>query len=347
MKAVVLKEAETLVHEDVTVPEPQPGEVRLRVDATSICGSDLLRVFHGHAKRMPLILGHEAAGTIEAVGSGVSPDLIGKRAAIAPLIPDMTSDASQRGLYSASSNYSFIGSRQNGSFAEFVTLPQQNAVIIPDDLDINVGALIEPTTVTIHALQRAGFEPGMTVAVMGVGSIGLLTVIMARYMGASQIVASDIADNRLQAAASFGATVTVNPQQGDAVSQIREATDGGVDLAVECAGSPIALEQAARSLRPGGRLVLVGNQPQDKTLPLTFIEHIMRQEINVYGSWMSYSAPFPGGEWALAIEAMQQDTLSFQQMVTHTIGLPELPDMFSKIHNREMQHRKIIVQPGN
>lgn len=345
MKAVVLKEAYTLVHEDVTMPAPLPGEVLLRVGATSICGSDMLRVFHGHAKVMPLILGHEAAGTIEGVGAGVSPDLVGRRAAIAPLVPDMTCEACQRGLYACCQNYSFIGSRQNGSFAEYVTLPAQNAVLLPDDLDLNVGALIEPTTVTIHALRRAGFVAGMRVAVMGVGSIGLLTVHMARYMGASQVVASDISDDRLEAAREFGASVTVNAKGGDVVEAVRSATGGGVDVAVEAAGAPAALEQAVRSVRPGGHVVLVGNQPQEEVLPLSLVEHIMRQEINIHGAWMSYSAPFPGAEWELAVSAMQRDTEGFRRMISHTIDLRTLPEMFEHIYHREVIPRKVIVQP--
>jgi threonine dehydrogenase-like Zn-dependent dehydrogenase len=346
MKAVVLKQAETLVHQEVPTPEPGPGEVLMRVQATSICGSDVLRVFHGHAKVMPIILGHEAAGVIEAVGDSVPADLIGKRAALAPLIPDMTCDACQRGLYACCQNYSFIGSRQNGSFAQFVTLPAQNAVVMPEGLDLRVGALIEPTTVTIHALQRAAFTEGMRVAVLGVGSIGLLTVQMARYLGAAQIVASDVSDDRLQAAEEFGASVLVNPQAGNAAERIRQATGGGVDVAVEAAGSPAALQQAVHSARPGGHVVLVGNQPQEQSLPLTLVEHIMRQELNLHGSWMSYSAPFPGSEWEIAVEAMQQDAAYFQRMISHQINLVALPEMFASIHSGSGQPRKIVIEPN-
>lgn len=345
MNAVVLEAPQQLAYTQIPVPQPDPGWVLMRVGAVSICGSDVLRVWHNHARVLPIVLGHECAGTIVAVGAGVDESRIGQQVAIIPLIPNMDSPISEMGFYSSSPGYSFIGSRINGGFAEYVAVPAANTIALPDGVPLEIGALIEPTTVGYHALKRSGGAAGRSVAVFGVGSIGLFTIQVARALGAKQIIAVDIDDEHLEAAAQFGADVTLNPQRVDVVEAIMAATEYGVDLSLEVAGLPVTLEQAILSTRAGGDVGLVGNQPVAEQVSLNLVEQFMRRQLNMHGCWMSYSAPFPGAEWQDVLKMMMTGQLALDAMITHRVRLNELPGIFAQIQRHEIAYRKIIVQP--
>jgi L-iditol 2-dehydrogenase len=345
MKAVVLESPATLVYKEVDRPEPKPGHAILRMQAASICGSDVLRVFHGHAKVMPIILGHESAGIVDAIGEGVDPALVGQPAAIIPLVPCMKCEYCTRGLYASCRSYSFIGSRVAGGFAEYVALPAQNLLLLPPGIDLELAALIEPLSVGAHALSRGGGAAERTVGVVGVGSIGLLAVLMARFKEAKVIIAVDVDDAKLETAKAFGATATFNSRTGDVVEAVRSLTGGGIDLALEISGVPSAAEQAVTLARPGGDVVFVGNQPMDKTLPTSLIEHIMRYQLNLHGAWMSYSAPFPGQEWQDAAAVVAQEGTRLKEIITHRVSLAELPGIFNQIHDRSIVYRKVLISP--
>ncbi|MDX2137634.1 MAG: galactitol-1-phosphate 5-dehydrogenase [Chloroflexota bacterium] len=341
MKAVVLEAPEQLEYRDVPVPELGTGMARVRVGAASICGSDMLRVYHGAARVLPIVLGHEFAGEIEAV-NGVSDTWLGQRVAIAPLIPCMTCENCQRELYACCTRYSFIGSRVQGGFAETVDVPAANLVPLPDELDLTLGALVEPISVGLHALARAGGAPGKRVAVIGVGSIGLLAVRSAVWSGAALALAVDIEDDNLAAAAAMGATAVYNPRSEDVPRRI-QAEFGGVDIAIEASGARAGLELALAMCAAGGSIVCVGNQPLDQALSLRWIEHLMRQELQVYGAWMSYSAPFPGQEWLDSVALLAQDTDLMRTTFTHDVTLARLPGMFARLHAGGFPHRKVLV----
>jgi L-iditol 2-dehydrogenase len=345
MKAVVLERPGTLTYQEVEQPQPGVGQALVRMQAASICGSDLLRVFHGHARVLPIILGHECAGIIEAVGAGVDSALVGQPAAIIPLVPCMKCDPCGRGLYASCRNYSFIGSRVAGGFAEYVALPAQNLLLLPLGIDLELAALIEPLSVGAHALARGGGAAGRTVGVVGVGSIGLLATLMAHYKGARSIIAIDVDDARLETAKAFGASAVFNARSGDVVEAARALTGGGVDLALEVSGVPSAAEQAVMLARPGGDAVFVGNQPMDKMLPTSLIEHIMRYQINLHGAWMSYSAPFPGQEWQDAAAVVAQEGERLKAIISHRVTLGDVPGIFAQIHDGTLAYRKVLISP--
>jgi threonine dehydrogenase-like Zn-dependent dehydrogenase len=346
MKAVVLKAPETLIYEeDIPLPVPGPGWVRVQIRAASICGSDMLRVYHGAAKVYPLILGHECAGVVEVVGEGVDQSWVNQPVAIAPLIPCMICNACQRGLYASCLQYSFIGSRIAGAFAEYVNVPVGNLVLLPAELNMELGALLEPTTVALHALKRADGVQGKSTAVFGVGSIGMLMAHMARIGGATFVAAVDILPRNLEFARTIGVDEALNATHPDLVTDLKCQTDGGVDVTIETSGSPKALEQAIYACRPGGQVVFVGNQPLNHTFSSSLIEHIMRQQLNLYGVWMSYSTPFPGQEWTDAVNAIQETSDIFRAMITHRFRLVELPQAFVRLHSRQIESQKVIIQP--
>ncbi len=343
MNAVVLEAPEKVVYKQIPTPTLEPGWVLLHVGAVSICGSDVLRVWSGHARVLPIVLGHECAGTVAAVGEGVDAALIGKRAALIPLIPNFDSPLSAMGFYSSAPGYSFIGSRINGGFAEYVAVPAGNIIELPADVSMEIGALLEPCVVALHAINRGGGVKDRSVAVFGVGSIGLLTIQIAKVLGARQIIAVDVSDAHLEAAVEFGAHVTLNPKTTDVPKAIADATTHGADLSIEVSGAPAALMQSILSTRAGGDVAIVGNQPVHKEISLDFFEQMMRRQLNLHGAWMSYSAPFPGMEWQSVLNMMNAGQLALDEMITHRITLDALPAMFDRIHQGGFEYRKIVI----
>lgn len=344
MKAAVLENQGVMTYKEVPTPAPQPGHVRLQVESVSICGSDIKRYVSGH-RMYPLILGHECAGIIESVGEGVSEELIGKHASVIPVVPCFECEQCQHGYYSACHSYSFIGSRQSGGFADYLELPERNALIVPDELPFERVALIEPSTVARHMLALGDFKKGETAVVLGAGSIGLMIVQWLRILGASLIICTDISDDNLATAQKLGAHVTHNPLRDDVVAEVRKLTGDGVDISLEAAGVPQTLEQTVPITKPRGKVICGGNQPLDKSLPMSFIENMMRRELSIIGCFMSYSAPFPGHEWTETVAALLDGGLDMDTMISHRYSLAETPDVFAQIGAHTLIHRKIMLQP--
>ncbi len=344
MKAVVLEDKGKMAVRNLPTPEPRTGNVLLRVQAASICGSDLHRFIRGH-KVMPLVLGHEAAGEIVDVGPGVGGDLIGRHAAVIPLVPCFECVHCRAGRYSACTHYSFIGSRQNGGFAEYVELPERNALLLPYDLPFEAAALIEPASVARHVLDLGEFQPGQSVAVLGTGSIGLLAIQWLRILGAGLIITTDLAEANRKAAIEVGASLALDPLSTDPVQAVQNLTGEGADLALETAGAPQTLQQSIRVVHQGGRVVCVGNQPPEDSLPMTFVEVLERGEIRLRGCFMSYSAPFPGHEWTDSLDALSLGRLDWQAIISHHFPLEQAPEVFARMAGRDFTYRKIILTP--
>jgi len=345
MQAVVLEEKGKMTYRELPTPQPHPGQVLLRVRAAAICGSDLHRYVRGH-RVTPLVLGHEAAGEISAVGDGVPPDLVGQHAALIPLVPCLACTQCRAGRFSACPNYSFIGSRQNGGYAEYIEMPVGNALLLPDDLPFEAAALVEPSSVARHILDLSEFQTGQSAVVLGAGSIGLMAVQWLRILGASQIIASDLVAANRQAALALGAHTALDPQAVDLAQEVKRLTGGGADLALETAGAPQTLQQSIQVVRPAGMVVSAGNQPPDASLPMTWIEQLMRGEIRLRGCFMSYSAPFPGHEWTDSVDALQSGQLDWAAMISHRFPLSQAPEVFSQMAAHSIAYRKIILNPG-
>ena len=344
MKAAVLEDKGVLAYREVPTPEAGPGDVLLQIRASAVCGSDIHRFLRGH-RTYPMILGHEAAGVITAVGEGVVADLLGRRAALIPLVPCHACEQCLAGRFSACGSYSFVGSRRPGAFAQLVALPAANVMLVPDDLPFESAALIEPSTVARHMLDLGGFSRGNSAIVLGAGSIGLMLVQWLRVLGADPIIATDVADANLAAARALGAHVTLNPTRDAVTDEVRRLTGAGVDLTLEASGSPAALAQTIEVTRPRGAIVLGGNQPPDATLPMTFIESLMRRELRLTGCFMSYSAPWPGHEWTDGLAAVMDGGLDMPAMISHRAPLSEAPAVFAEIEAHRLVHRKIIFDP--
>ena len=346
MRAAVLEGERQLSYREVPDPVPGVGEVLLEVRASAVCGSDLHRYLRGH-RTYPMILGHEAAGVVSAIGSGVDERLRGRHAAVVPLVPCHVCAQCRAGRFSACVAYSFIGSRRDGAFAELVAVPASNLLLVPDELPFEAAALIEPSTVARHMLDLGRFGAGDTAVVFGAGSIGLMLVQWLRILGARMIVVTDLVAGNRDAALALGAHRALDPAQDDVRAEVNRLIDGGADLVLEATGSPAALGQTIDVARPRGAIVLGGNQPLDASLPMAFVEGLMRRELTVAGCFMSYSAPWPGHEWRDGLTAVLEGGLDMAAMISHRVPLSDAPALFAAIDGQRLTHRKIVFDPGS
>ena len=304
MKAAVLYANEDLRYDDWETPQVTEGHVVVKVVATGICGSDVPRVLHNGAHFYPIVLGHEFAGEIAEIGPGVEGFNIGDRVSGAPLVPCMSCMNCAKGDYALCKHYSFIGSRVQGSFAEYVKLPAANAVKFDNSVSFEQGAFFEPSTVALHGIRLNDFKGGHDVAVLGGGTIGLFTAQWARIFGATSVTVFDISDERLALAKEFGADYVVNTLT-DQIDKNR------YQYVFETAGVTDTMYLAFEVASSKASVCFIGTPTKDLVFKPALFENMNRKEFKLTGSWMSYSAPFPGEEWTLTARFFAAGQLRF------------------------------------
>ncbi len=331
MKAAVLHAQGDIRYGEWATPEVSPGDVLIKVRATGICGSDIPRVLGGAAHHYPIVLGHEFAGEVARVGADVTRVKVGDRATGAPLIPCFQCEDCQRGDYSQCKHYSFIGSRQQGSYAEFLCLPERHVVRFDANVDFAQGAFFEPSTVALHALKVANFRGGDDVAILGGGTIGLFTAQWARIMGARRVVVFDLDEDRLALARTMGADLTVNTRDSGLAETLAQITEKrGFPYVFETAGVDVTMRLAFEIAANKASVCFVGTPTKDLVFTPKLWENMNRKEFKLTGSWMSYSAPFPGNEWQLTAHAFASGALRFdERLIFKRFPLAEVADAFA------------------
>ncbi|WP_207302760.1 galactitol-1-phosphate 5-dehydrogenase [Olsenella sp. Marseille-P4559] len=345
MWAGVLHGKDNIRYEEVDKPSPGPNEVLVKVKQTGICGSDVPRVIGDAAHFYPIILGHEFSGVVAGVGENVTSVEVGGNVAGAPLIPCGTCEDCQRGDYSLCNHYSFIGTRQPGSFAEYVVIPENCAVPFDVSVSYEQAALIEPTAVALHGLERLDYHGGGTVAVLGGGTIGIITVQWAKAFGAREVTVFDILPDRLEFARKMGATSTVNSMDGDWKDQVSAITNGrGYDYVVETAGSVATMKMIFDIVANKGQASLIGKINRDITFTPQEWEHLHRREFTLTGSWLSYSAPFPGHEWTLTADAYRSGMMPYDESFIYTrYPLSKISEAFEEFKTPGRVKGKILL----
>lgn len=348
MQACVLHAVGNLRCETVADPKPQAGEVLVRVAACGVCGSDIPRVFKTGTYKFPLIPGHEFAGDVVAVGEGVDDSLVGTRAAIFPLIPCMKCAMCAVGEYALCADYDYLGSRSDGAFAEYVCAPVWNVLPVPGNLSLEEAAMTEPAAVALHALRQGALHDGDEVLVIGAGPIGLLVAMWASALKAGKVILADIDDRKL----AFAKELLPNAELLDARAapageQVRTLTRDGADLVVDATGSAAAVAQCFHAAKPFGRVVLLGNPEGDMTLPKDAYWAILRKQLRLAGSWNSSYDPAKRDDWRTTIEFMASGALDVKPLITHRVGLEELPRAMAAIRDRtEFSNKVLYVNPG-
>ncbi|HQK95382.1 MAG TPA: galactitol-1-phosphate 5-dehydrogenase [Armatimonadota bacterium] len=346
MRACVLHAIGDLRAGEVSDPVPGPGQVRVRVAACGICGSDLPRVFEKGTYRFPLIPGHEMAGVVEKVGAGVARVAPGDRVAVFPLLPCGWCEPCRLGWLHLCDDYGYLGSRCDGGFAELVLAPEANLVPVPEGVSLEHAALTEPAAVARHALRRGGLAKGETVWIVGAGTIGLVLAQWAHELGASQVFVSDVQKFKLDLARRWPGVLVCDAREHDAPGWVRDETHGrGADLVVEAVGMAVTAAQAIRGARKRGRVVLMGNPAGEMVLPQNDYALILRHELDVVGTWNSDRGAGGEGDWAESLRAMCEGALDLDPIVTHRTPLEGVPSLMERMRRGEEPYVKAIVAP--
>lgn len=346
MKAWKLYAPADLRYEDVPVPKIGPGEVLVKVQAVGVCGSDISRLMETGTYHFPTICGHEFAGEVVEVAPDVSNCKVGDRVTVIPLLPCGTCDFCRLGQYQLCDHYNYLGSRTDGAYAEYVKVWASNVLHLPPGVPFEAGAMTDPAAVALHAVRRLPLQPGQSVAVLGLGPIGLLAVQWAKLLGAGKVVAIDIFPEKLDVALQLGADYVINSREEDPVKKVRELL-GGVNHAVEFAGHKVTQDQALRLLAKRGHAVFGGISHTDLPLSAEAVDRLLRYELSLHGSWNSSFATLDENDWRVALEFMGTGQLKTAPIITHRLPLKELKDAIQMMYERRTYFGKVMFFPGS
>jgi 6-hydroxycyclohex-1-ene-1-carbonyl-CoA dehydrogenase len=338
MKAAVLESGGKLELREVPVPEPAPGEILVRVAACGICHTDLHYIDHGVPTfKSPVILGHEVSGTIAAMGAGVSQFREGDRVLLPAVFTCGNCRACRTGRENICERMKMLGNHVDGAYAEYVVAPARDCFALPAEIPLAEACLIgDAMSTPYHAVKnRARIRVGETVAVFGCGGVGINAVQFAALAGA-HVIAVDIDDRKLALARQFGAGDTLNPRSVERVDKELKKRTGGLDAALEVIGKPETLRAAFDSLRPGGRLCVVGYCAEPVALPFS---KTMFFELEVLGSLGCRPSDYPE-----LIHLVRSGRAKLAPLVT---GRYALADIFAGLDAlRHGQGLRGIVLPG-
>lgn len=336
MKAARLESVGSMALRTVEAPVAGPGEVLVKVLAAGICGSDR-HMFKGeYPTAIPVTLGHEFCGIVEAVGAGVSRFVGGELVTVDPNIACGVCPACRNARPNLCARLQAIGVTRDGGFAEYAAVPEHQAFMLPPGLDPVFGAFSEPLACCLHAIDKADIQAGGSVAILGGGVIGLLMVQLAKLEGAGKIIMITRQASRREAALDLGATHAFDPTGADTVEDVRSLTGGGADVVIECAGVPETFRTGIAMARRGGNFVLFGVTPAGLEVPVTPFD-LLVNEVDIRPAYLN---PFTHERAATLVAS---GALVLDRLVTRTIGLEEVAAVVGGVPERG--EIKVIVKP--
>lgn len=354
MMAYVLHDIGDLRYEETVKPCPHTGEVLLRVKATGICGSDIPRIYQTGAYHHPLIPGHEFSGEVVQLGERVDRRWEGKRAGVFPLIPCGICSSCKKKQYEMCRQYDYLGSRTDGGFAEYVRVPEWNLIELPEQVTYEQAAMLEPMAVAVHAIRRSGLGvgekdknpgPERTIAVCGLGTIGLLIVMFLKNMGYQRIYTIGNKDFQRETLKKLGMEPGnfCDTRIGAVENWLADRTNGeGVDCFFECVGKNEILMQGINSTAPGGMLLLVGNPATDMTLKKAVYWKLLRRQVTVRGTWNSSFTHEETDDWHYVLNCLQGGNIHPENIITHRISFEDLCEGFKIMRYKIKNHIKIM-----
>jgi L-iditol 2-dehydrogenase len=343
MKALLLDAYRHLEIVEMPVPKAGPGEVLVQVAACGVCGSDVHGYDGSSGRRIPpVVMGHEAAGVVAAVGEGVTGVSVGDRVTFDSTVFCGACDFCRRGEVNLCENRQVMGVscgeyRRAGAFAEYVAVPERIIYRLPDKLEFADAAMLEAVSVALHAVRVAEMRGGETALVIGAGMIGLLVLQAARAAGCSRVVGADIDATRLKRARDVGADDLIEGSGEALVSEMMRLTDGrGVDVVFEAVGRDETVGAAIDCARRGGTVVLVGNIAPTVTLPL---QKVVTRQIRLQGSCAS------AGEYPEAMRLLAEGKIKVAPLISAVAPLSEGPRWFERLYSREPNLMKVVLDP--
>lgn len=344
MKSLLLSAYNQLEVAEMPLPAVGAGEVLVRVEACGICGSDVHGYDGSSGRRIPpIVMGHEAAGTVAAIGLGVRGYAAGDRVTFDSTVYCGECVFCKRGDVNLCDNRQVIGVscgdyRRHGAFAEFVVVPQRILYRLPEGISFAEAALLEAASVALHAVRVSGAGGGHTALVIGAGMIGLLTLQAARAAGCARVLIADVDTTRLKLAKQMGADEALHASGASLVDEVMKMTDGrGVDLSFEAVGRNETVAGAIDCTRKGGTVTLIGNIQPAVTLAL---QKVVTRQLRLQGSCAS------AGEYPHAIELIAGGHIKVAPLITAIAPLEEGPRWFERLHAHEPNLMKVILTPN-
>jgi len=343
MKALLLSSYKNLELADLPAPSPAPDEVLIRVAACGICGSDVHGYDGSSGRRIPpIVMGHEAAGVIAAVGTAVKTFASGDRVTFDSTVYCGECPNCHRGNVNLCDRRQVLGVscgdyRRAGAFAEFVAVPARILYRLPDNFPFAEAAMLEAVAVAIHGVNLAQLAPDSTALVVGAGTIGILTLQALRAAGCSKVFVTDVDTQRLALAKKLGATEILLSDDSLLARILERTNNEGVDVALECVGRNETVAASIDATRKGGTVVLVGNIAPNVNLPL---QKVVTRQIRLQGSCAS------AGEYPQAIEWMASGKIQVKPLITAIAPLEEGPRWFERLHAREPNLLKVVLTPN-
>lgn len=336
MKAYVLYGVNDLRYEEVAEPELGKDWALIRVKASSVCSSDIPRIYTKGTYHFPTIPGHEFAGVVEKVGDEKNSAWVGKAVGVFPLIPCRNCIPCQQEQYEMCENYDYVGSRRDGGFAELVAVPVWNLLMLPEGISMEEAAMMEPLAVALHAVKKLQIQSGDSVAVIGTGMIGFSAAQWALERGAGRVC---IVGRSMVKKALLGENSKVEYLLEN------EVETGAFDKVLEAVGTTTAICNAIRATKAGGITVLMGNPAGDITLPQDVYWRVLRKQISLVGTWNSaYGLSHTRSDWEDAAEAMGQKRIDVKQLISHRFPQDKLVEGLEIMKNHSQVYCRVLVE---
>lgn len=341
-KAAYMTGLKVLEIRDVPVPELKKGQVLVKMEYVGVCGSDVHYYEHGRIGDFivngDFILGHECAGTVVAVGEGVTTHKPGDRVALEPGATCGKCEFCATGRYNLCADVEFLATPPyHGCFENYIAFPAHLAFKLPDNISTREGALIEPLSVGLEAASIGGVRLGSTVVILGAGCIGLTALLASKACGASDVTVVDVIDKRLDMAMKLGATRVVNASRADSVAEILAATGGqGADVVMETAGAVKTTQQTVDVVKRGGKIVMVGMAPED-IIPFNFAK--LMGKVAEISPIFRYKNQYP-----VAIQAIASGKIDVSGIVTHEFAFEDLAEALRVSMEEKNDVVKIVIK---
>jgi len=333
MRRLNLVEPEKIVREEVPAPEPSESQAIIRVAYVGICGSDL-HAFHGKHPfiHCPIVPGHEFSGRVEKGGALAS----GTRVTVVPQVVCGRCYQCRTGRYNICRDLKVIGCQTDGAMADFVAVPADKVIPLPEEVSLKTAALIEPLAVGHHALMRGGMKRGDRVLILGAGVIGLLAAMVAKALGAQTVAVTDIDGRALERALAHGADYAVNTSETDLGEWIAAEIADGFDLILECVGCEATARQAVEVARKGSDVVIVGVHPSQPRLNLARIQDA---EIRLIGSLM-----YMNEDYHAIIDLLRRQRLDVADLITHVFPFEDYEKAFATALDPASGRFKVMIE---
>lgn len=346
MKAWVLHGIGDIQFEEVKEPQPAEGEVIVKVKSAGICGSDIPRIYQTGTYHFPTIPGHEFSGIVADVGIGVKPEWKNKRIGVFPLIPCRVCASCKKEQYEMCTSYGYLGSRQDGGFAEYVVVPEWNLLELPESVSFVEAAMMEPMSVAVHAMRKS--QPGKDdiCIICGLGTIGMLLLMFLKDVGVRNILAVGNKDFQWQTAVKLGLVEDCycDSRKEDVSKWIMEHTDNkGADMFFECVGKNETVSQALELTAPAGKVILIGNPASDMVFQKARYWRILRKQLMILGTWNSSFTHSIEDDWHYVMERLQNNRIRPEELVTHRFPLERLSDGLILMRDKSEESGKVMT----